>query len=314
LTQVLGWDYSSRWYGNISLTGDEGLRTLRLRDLAPVDLNAILCEYFVVVNLYNFHNKIPDKAHDILADLYTSYPSFSSNATNFARSHRQRASELRTAVLDLHWDSDKLAFYDYIISERARSSIFSVATFYPFWAGIHPPEVLSNATAAFGAFSSINLVLNRYNGTYPTTLLVTGQQWDAPNAWPPHQHIALAALANLPANISNASLPLPGANQNTFSLVPTGQLGLEESELPAQPLHANMNASTSGPSADINSLNGTVLNGGNSTEGEGWTAKLQRELANRYIASALCSWYVSCPLHMCFTVHAMPRLTRTAMV
>ena len=47
---------------------------------------------------------------------------------------------------------------------------------------------------------------------------------------------------------------------------------------------------TTGPKADINRLNGTVLNGGNATSGEGWAMTLQRELANRYLASAFCSW------------------------
>jgi alpha,alpha-trehalase len=45
--------------------------------------------------------------------------------------------------------------------------------------------------------------------------------------------------------------------------------------------------------ADINKLNGTVFNGGNATSGEGWAFALQRELANRYMASAFCSWWAT---------------------
>ena len=33
-----------------------------------------------------------------------------------------------------------------------------------------------------------------------------------------------------------------------------------------------------------------MFNGGNATNGEGWAMTLQRELANRYLASAFCSW------------------------
>jgi alpha,alpha-trehalase len=53
---------------------------------------------------------------------------------------------------------------------------------------------------------------------------------------------------------------------------------------------AGNNASAAGAAADINMLNGTVINGGNAINGEGWAQALQRELANRYMASAFCSW------------------------
>jgi alpha,alpha-trehalase len=137
------------------------------------------------------------------------------------------------------------------------------------------------------------LVLSRYNGTIPVTFLETGQQWDAPNAWPPHQYIALQALRNLPANVTGAALPTPPAGQGSFALVPAGQLNVAEGALPAQQLSVSANASASGAAADVNALNGTVANGGNATAGEGWAARLQRELANRYIASALCSWHAT---------------------
>jgi alpha,alpha-trehalase len=34
---------------------------------------------------------------------------------------------------------------------------------------------------AFEAFSSVNYVMNTYNGTFPSTFLATGLQWDFPN-------------------------------------------------------------------------------------------------------------------------------------
>jgi len=75
--------------------------------------------------------------------------------------------------------------------------------------------------------------------------------------------------------------------------VPSGQLGFIESQLPGQPIRfaqTSQNATVTGPGADINMLSGTVINGGNATVGEGWAATLERELANRYFTSALCSW------------------------
>lgn len=116
---------------------------------------------------------------------------------------------------------------------------------------------------------------------------------DAPNAWAPHQYIALQALRALPANITTSSIPSAPSNQSTFALIPTGQLGLNETQLPGQPVRSGptiINATTSGRAADINSANGTVVNGGSPVSGENWSQTLQRELANRYFTSALCSW------------------------
>jgi len=46
--------------------------------------------------------------------------------------------------------------------------------------------------------------------------------------------------------------------------------------------------------SDINALNGTTVNGGNATgQNEGWASALQREVANRYVASVFCSWYAT---------------------
>jgi alpha,alpha-trehalase len=88
---------------------------------------------------------------------------------------------------------------------------------------------------------------------------------------------------------------VPSGNQSTFDLIPAGQLGILESDLPGQPIRNSksvLNATISGSGADINRLNGTVFNGGNFTEGEGWARTLQRELANRFIANVFCSWCV----------------------
>ena len=73
----------------------------------------------------------------------------------------------------------QLAFYDFILDTNSRNTVFSVAAFYPFWVGIVPKEVAYDEKAAFGAFSTVNLVLNRYNGTFPSTFVVTGLQWCA---------------------------------------------------------------------------------------------------------------------------------------
>ncbi|KAI0917618.1 hypothetical protein AcW1_007218 [Taiwanofungus camphoratus] len=276
-----GWDYSSRWTAQPLAGGSNdtnpALRALNTRNVVPVCLNSIL---------YN--------AHTLLADFYTSPSAGPAQNASAAAGHRARAAELRAGVLDLFWDAPKLAFYDFNLTAHSRSALFSAATFYPLWAGIMPDELSASETAAFGAFAALNMVLNRYNGTMPVTFLETGLQWDAPNAWPPHQFIALEALRALPTNVTSGGVPEPLANQSTYDLVPAGQLGLAEDELPGQPIiGSGRNATKTGPGTDVSRLSGTVVNGGNATAGEGWAAALQRELANRYFAGALCSWHAT---------------------
>ncbi|ETW82190.1 glycoside hydrolase family 37 protein [Heterobasidion irregulare TC 32-1] len=214
-----GWDYTARFLAQPLAGGSNNtnlaLRTLNVKNTIPICLNSILY-----------------KANLALADLYTS--NNSSNNT-VAAQHRRTATSIREGIIDLFWDATKLAFYDFNLTSNRRNSIFTAANFYPLWVGIIPEDILNSSSNAFGHFASLNMVLNRYNGTFPTTFLETGLQWDAPNAWPPHQYIALEALR---------------------------------------------------------AMNGTVVNGGNATEGEGWRDVLARELANRYFSSAFCSWCV----------------------
>jgi len=230
---------------------------------------------------------IPDKTNLILADFYVS--GRHANRT-IASKYRAAAANIRAGILDLLWDSSKLAFYDFNLTSNSRNNVLSAATFYPLWTGIVPEELISNSSNAFGFFSSINLVLRRYNGTYPPTFIESGLQWDAPNAWPPHQYIALEALRALPTNVSSRAIPQPRTGQSAFGLVPCGQLGLDESALPGQTIRRGQSASSTGSSADINALDVTFVNGGNATTGEGWRDILVRGLANRYLTSALCSW------------------------
>lgn len=268
-----GWDYSSRFEA-IPQLGNSGLRSLNVKNIIPICLNSILY-----------------KARLLLADLYDS-----SNATA-ASYHRQVGARIRAGVLDLFWDPTKLAFYDFNLTSNARNDILTAATFYPAWNYIIPNELFTSQSNAFGYFAAVNMVMNKYNGTVPVTFLDwTGLQWDAPNSWPPHQFIIMQALHNMPSNMTTNGLPTPNSSQSTYDLIPAGQLGLTEAQLPGQPFRgaqANQNATATGPGADINKLDGTVINGGNATAGEGWKDTLLREMANRYFTSVFCSWHAT---------------------
>jgi alpha,alpha-trehalase len=121
-----------------------------------------------------FLNLSEDRAHTILADFYTS--SLAMDSASASR-HSSAADSIRAGILDLFWDPTKLAFYDFNLTSNLRNTIYSAATFYPLWSGIIPDELLGSSDKAFGFFSGLNLVLNRYNGTLPTTFLTSGLQW-----------------------------------------------------------------------------------------------------------------------------------------
>lgn len=113
-----------------------------------------------------------DKAHLLVAELY------GQSNSSAVSSHRQIAANLRAGVLDLMWDAEKLAFYDFNLTANARNAAFTAANFYPMWSGIIPDEILASQPNAFGYFAAVNLVLNRYNGTFPATFVDwTGLQW-----------------------------------------------------------------------------------------------------------------------------------------
>ena len=192
-------------------------------------------------------------------------------------SHQETAANLKAAILDLHWCPESLAFYDYNLTSNARNDRFSAANYYLPWTGIIPDEILSSEQNAQKYFGAVNMVLSRYNGTFPATFLITGLQWDAPNAWPNHAYIIMQSLLALPTNISSG--PLPANPNGTFAALPVGQLGLNETDLPVQTLDGGGNFPNVGTTADINVLNGTWVNAGNASDGEGWRDALARGVA-----------------------------------
>jgi len=100
-------------------------------------------------------------------------------------------------------------------------------------------------------------------------------------------------LLALPSNISGGALPTPPSGQSRFALVPSGQLGMDETDLPPQGIEGGGNITSTGSAADLNFVNGGFFNGGNVTSSTGWRDALVTGLVNRYVASTLCSWQAS---------------------
>ncbi|SOV03791.1 related to trehalase precursor [Ustilago sp. UG-2017a] len=287
-----GSDYSAaRWSKRATMNLTDMIpaqRFLNTDAQLPVDLNAILFACEQKLSAFYRINGNGTQADATRANYWA-----------------QQAQARKEAVLDVFWDPSKKFFYDFNTTLGDRAPFFTPSGYFPLWAQILPQEFVNESISIDqrrqnmqSVFSGLRYLIDRFNGTIPASLVTTGQQWDFANAWPPHTYIALEALRTLPDMLA-AGPQLPAEN-GTFVLIPmvngTNQLGQSLDSLPIQPLEnepgSMINETLAGatdpnnPSVELEPAN----NVGNDTSGESWRDELVRQLANRYVASALCSW------------------------
>jgi len=163
-TAESGWDFSSRWLRD---PGD--LRTLETTELMPVDLNSLL--YFAertIAALRTFRARPGDR--DV--------------AARFLRAAEDR----RRALLAAAYDSGSGFFYDvrWRTAERVTDRP-TLAAASPLYFGLATPEQ-GRAVAARLERDFLK------PGGFVTTLIASGQQWDAPNGWPPLEWLTIEAV------------------------------------------------------------------------------------------------------------------------
>ncbi|HEX7239881.1 MAG TPA: trehalase family glycosidase, partial [Longimicrobiaceae bacterium] len=156
-----GWDYSSRWMRDTT-----DLRSLEVIDLVPVDLNSLL---------YNAERTIAAlrRARRGTADAAV--------AARFDAAAERR----RQALLAAAWDPTAGFFFDvrWRTGERVADRP-TLAAAAPLYFGI--------ATAEQGRAVAARLERDFLRpGGFVTTGIASGQQWDAPNGWPPLQWMAM---------------------------------------------------------------------------------------------------------------------------
>jgi alpha,alpha-trehalase len=163
-TAESGWDFSSRW-----LRDPEDLRTLETTELVPVDLNSLMYA-----------------AERTIAALRTARggPGDAAVATQFARA----AEERRRALLAAAYDADSGFFYDvrWRTGERVTDRP-TLAAAAPLYFGLATPEQ-GRAVAARLERDFLKA------GGFVTTLIPSGQQWDAPNGWPPLEWLTIEGV------------------------------------------------------------------------------------------------------------------------
>ena len=159
-----GWDFSSRW-----MRDPADLRTLETTDLAPVDLNSLLYHLeWIIAALRTFRGAPGDSA---VAERFT-----------------RAAAERRRALLAASYDPAEGFFFDvrWRTGERVTDRP-TLAAAVPLYFGLATPEQ-GRAVAALLERDFLR------PGGFVTTLIASGQQWDAPNGWPPLQWMAVQGV------------------------------------------------------------------------------------------------------------------------
>jgi alpha,alpha-trehalase len=157
-----GWDFSSRWFRD-----GKSLSTIHTTDFIPVDLNCLL------LNL-----------EKTLADGYKQ-----TGDSKRATQYQQLAQQRQQAILHYCWNTKRQFFFDYDFVAKRPSTIYSLAGVFPLFVTIATPEQAK----------AVANVLKRdflKPGGLTTTLIRTGEQWDAPNGWAPLQWLSIKGLRN----------------------------------------------------------------------------------------------------------------------
>lgn len=159
-----GWDFSSRWMRDPS-----SLASLETVSIAPVDLNSLL--YHAERTIAALRRKRGERGDEKVASQFDA-----------------RADARRSAMLTHMWDAANGFFYDvrWATAERVTDRP-TLAAAAPLYFGI--------ATAEQGAQVAQRLGRDFLKpGGFTTTLIKSGQQWDAPNGWPPLQWLAIEGV------------------------------------------------------------------------------------------------------------------------
>jgi len=155
-----GWDFGSRWFAD-----GRTLASIDTTEIVPIDLNSLM---------YALENAIRAGCHR---------RSDQACAREFEKRTKARAAAINRYL----WDESAGVYFDYHWPDSKAISRLSAATLYPLFVGL-----ASDSQAEAVAAATTRQLLKP--GGIVTTLLNTGEQWDAPNGWAPIQWIAVEGM------------------------------------------------------------------------------------------------------------------------
>lgn len=104
----------------------------------------------------------------------------------------KKAGRRRVRMNELMWDDDKGFFFDYDYQNNERNIFFSLAGFYPLWAGLATEEQAVRVKEKLPVFECEGGLAN----TQRNGLLKPFRQHDYPNGWPQQHWIVFQGLLN----------------------------------------------------------------------------------------------------------------------
>jgi alpha,alpha-trehalase len=157
-----GWDFSSRWFED-----PMDIRTIHTADIIPIDLNCLL---------YQLEETIAETYRLLFQPLL---------AAKF-----QAAADRRVrGIQEYCWNDKERFFVDYNFHKHQQTPHLTLAGVFPLYAKV------ATTKQAAGVAARLEQDFLKAGGLL-TTLIETGQQWDAPNGWAPLQWIAIEGLRN----------------------------------------------------------------------------------------------------------------------
>ena len=157
-----GWDFSSRWF-----KVENDFKTIHTTEILPIDLNCLL---------YNLEM--------LLMGCY-----YMNNDGAKAASYRDDALRRAGAINKYFWNEVKGFYFDYDHVAREQKNCMTLAACYPLFFNIASEQQAKSVAKKLKE----NFLCA---GGLVTTMIDTGQQWDAPNGWAPLQWIAIRGLLN----------------------------------------------------------------------------------------------------------------------
>jgi alpha,alpha-trehalase len=165
-----GWDFSSRWFiSNGTNQGD--LLDIETENIIPVELNSLL--YWDAFLLAKFYNK--------LGDLEKS------------QYYQDVAEQWKAAVTAVHWNENIGTWLDYDMRNNKPREYFYPSNLAPLWTRCYNTSLSGHYANKTTQYIN-NEGIRTYLGGIPTSLDLTREQWDFPNAWPPLQIIIIQGL------------------------------------------------------------------------------------------------------------------------
>jgi alpha,alpha-trehalase len=161
-----GWDFSYRWFKD-----KDSFASIHTTDIVPVDLNCLL-----------FHSE------QIIAEGYQL-----KGDNKMAEQYQSLAGKRKNAIRKYCWNNDEGFYFDYDIVEHKQKQTLTLAGVFPLFFSLATKEQAKKVAA---------VIEEKFlkPGGVVSTLVITGQQWDAPNGWAPLQWVTIKGLENYEYN------------------------------------------------------------------------------------------------------------------